>query len=138
MRLTGKEDASWCVEKNGKPYFICCELNWYQLLNSVMLDRIEVDLEENEKIEKLVTQYITINDIKLSKGTKISVKFQVSLIKNIIDNNKYIACESELKVCDFYNRIVDLFEFYAYELDTTINNIKIEIIELNIINKEDI
>ena len=34
---------------------------------------------------------------------------------------------------DFYNTIVDLFETYAYEMDTEIDNIHIDIVEIEIV-----
>ena len=40
-------------------------------------------------------------------------------------------------ISEFYNYVIELFEFYAYELDTVIDNIKIELKELKILNEKE-
>lgn len=137
MKLTGKEWVSLYAEKDGERYFTISQLNLNQLINNFILDRMCQDLIQN-KIEKLVTGYLTVNDTKISKGTKVSVKCRVSLKKRIpfFKNTKYIAINQNLDISDFYNHIVELFEFCADELDTVIDNIKIELIELEIRNSE--
>lgn len=138
MKLTGKEMASLCVEENGKPRFTICQLNWYQLLNNFIVQKIWAELQKNDRIERFVTQYITIDNIKISKESKVKVIFQASLKKEIpgFINNKYNAIHNELEIKDFYNHIIDLFDDYACELDTDINNINLELVELEIL-KED-
>lgn len=135
MKLTGKEYVSLYTEKDGERNFTISQLNLDQLLNIFILDRMCLELVKG-KIEKLVTGYLTINDIKISKGTKVYIKFQASLKETIVglENTKFTAVQDELDISEFYNHVVELFEFYAYELDTVIDNIKLELIELNIIN----
>lgn len=137
MKLTGKEWVSLYAEKDGERYFTISQLNLNQLINNFILDRMCQDLIQN-KTQKLDTGYITINDTKISKGTKVSVKFRVSLKKSIpfFKNTKYIAINQNLDISEFYNHIVELFEFCADELDTVIDNIKIELIELEIKNSQ--
>lgn len=137
MKLTGKESVSLYTEKNGERNFTICALNLDQLLNIFILDRMCLNLIKN-KTEKLVTGYLTIDDIKISKGTKVSVKFQVSLKESIsgLENTKYDAVHQNLDISDFYNHVVELFDFYAYELDTVIDNIKLELIELEQLKEE--
>lgn len=137
MKLTGKEGVSLYTEKNGERNFTICALNLDQLLNIFILDRMCLNLIKN-KTEKLVTGYLTINDMKISKGTKVSVKFQVSLKETIpeLENTKYDAVHKDLDISEFYNHVVELFDFYAYELDTVIDNIKLELVELEVL-KED-
>ena len=137
MKLTGKEWVSLYAEKDGERYFTISQLNLNQLINNFILDRMCQDLIQN-KTEKLDTGYIAINDTKISKGTKVSVKFRVSLKKRIpfLKNIKYIAINQNLDILDFYNHILELFDFCAHELDTVIDNIKIELIELEIVNGE--
>lgn len=137
MKLTGKESVSLYTEKDGERNFTICALNLDQLLNIFILDRMCLQLIKN-KVEKLVTGYLTINDIKISKGTKVYVKFQVSLKETIpgLENTKYDAVHQNLDISDFYNHVVELFEFYAYELDTVIDNIRVELVELEIKNSE--
>ena len=137
MKLTGKESVSLYTEKDGERNFTICALNLDQLLNIFILDRMCLNLIKN-KTEKLVTGYLTINDMKISKGTKVSVKFQVSLKETIpeLENTKYDAVHKDLDISEFYNHVVELFDFYAYELDTVIDNIKLELVELEVL-KED-
>lgn len=137
MKLTGKEMVSLYTEKDGERNFTISQLNLDQLLNIFILDRMCLQLIKN-KVEKLVTGYLTIDDIKISKGTKVSVKFQVSLKETIagLENTKYDAVHHDLDITEFYNHVVELFEFYAYELDTVIDNIKLELIELELLKEE--
>lgn len=137
MKLTGKEKVSLYTEKDEERNFTISQLNLEQLLNIFILDRMCLELVKG-KIEKLVTGYLTINDIKISKGTKVYVKFQVSLKETIaeLENTKFTAVQDELDISEFYNHVVELFEFYAYELDTVIDNIKLELMELNIIDNQ--
>lgn len=137
MKLDGKEMVSLYTEKNGERNFTISQLNLDQLLNIFILDRMCLNLIKN-KTEKLVTGYLTINDMKISKGTKVSVKFQASLKETIpeLENTKYDAVHKDLDISEFYNHVVELFDFYAYELDTVIDNIKLELVELEVL-KED-
>lgn len=138
MKLDGKEMVSLYTEKNGERNFTISQLNLDQLLNIFILDRMCQELIKN-KTEKLVTGYLTIGDIKISKGTKVSVKFRISLKKSIpfLKNTKYIASHQDLDISEFYNHVIELFDFYAYELDTVIDNIKIELIELEILDSSE-
>ena len=47
--------------------------------------------------------------------------------------NTYGYYQENLELKDFYNTIVDLFETYAYEMDTEIDNIHIDIVEIEIV-----
>lgn len=140
MKLTGKEMVSLYTEENGKSNFTISQLNLNQLLNTFILDRMCQQLIKNKNNERLTTGYLTINDMKISKGTKVSVKFRASLKKHIpiFKNTKYIATFPDLEISEFYNYVVDLFDFYAYELDTVIDNIKLELIELEIIDDKEL
>ena len=93
MKLTGKEKVSLYTEKDGKRNFTISQLNLNQLLNTFILDRMCQQLIKNKNNERLTTGYLTINDMKISKGTKVSVKFRASLKKHIpiFKNTKYIA-----------------------------------------------
>lgn len=137
MKLTGKENVSLYTEKDGERNFTISQLNLDQLLNIFILDKMCRELVKG-KIEKLVTGYLTINDIKISKGTKVYVKFQASLKETIVglENTKFAAIQDKLDISEFYNHVVELFEFYAHELDTVIDNIKLELIELKIKEKK--
>ena len=139
MRLTGKEKASLYAEQNEKSNFIASELELKQLINGFMLDRLCQQLIRNKDNGKIVTEYLSINDMKILKGTKVSLKFQVSLKKNepFFKKVKYSTMYDKADISEFYNYVIELFEFYAYELDTVIDNIKIELKELKILNEKE-
>ena len=137
MKLTGKESVSLYTEKDGERNFTICALNLDQLLNNFILDRMCLNLIKNKK-EQLVTGYLSINNTKISKGTKVSLKFQISLNETItgLENKNYTAIHSDLDISDFYNLVVELFDYYACKLNTVIDNIRVELIELEVL-KED-
>ena len=133
MRLTGKEKVSLYAEQNEKSNFIASELELKQLINGFILDRLCQQLIRNKDNGKIVTEYLSINDMK------ISLKFQVSLKKNepFFKKVKYSTMYDKADISEFYNYVIELFEFYAYELDTVIDNIKIELKELKILNEKE-
>ena len=139
MRLTGKEKVSLYAEQNEKSNFIASELELKQLINGFILDRLCQQLIRNKDNGKIVTDYLSINDMKILKGTKVSLKFQVSLKKNepFFKKVKYSTMYDKADISEFYNYVIELFEFYAYELDTVIDNIKIELKELKILNEKE-
>lgn len=137
MNLTGNELASLHAKREEDRWeFTICQLNLNQIINNFILDRIKMELKKDLKNRMLITEDITINDLKISKGTKVKVKFSVSLKETIpiLENRVYNAYSNSLDIKDFYNHIVELFDFYAYELDTDIDNIKIELNELEILD----
>ena len=139
MRLTGKEKVSLYAEQNEKSNFIASELELKQLINGFILDILCQQLIRNKDNGKIVTEYLSINDMKILKGTKVSLKFQVSLKKNepFFKKVKYSTMYDKADISEFYNYVIELFEFYAYELDTVIDNIKIELKELKILNEKE-
>lgn len=139
MRLTGKEKVSLYAEQDGKNNFIASELELKQLINVFILDRLCQQLIRNKDNGKIVTEYLSINDMKILKGTKVSLKFQVSLKKNepFFKKVEYSTMYDKADISEFYNYVIELFEFYAYELDTVIDNIKIELKELKILNEKE-
>ena len=139
MRLTGKEKVSLYAEQNEKSNFIASELELKQLINGFILDKLCQQLIRNKDNGKIVTEYLSINDMKILKGTKVSLKFQVSLKKHepFFKKVKYSTMYDKADISEFYNYVIELFEFYAYELDTVIDNIKIELKELKILNEKE-
>lgn len=139
MRLTGKEKGSLYAEQNEKSNFIASELELKQLINGFILDRLCQQLIRNKDNGKIVTEYLSINDMKILKGTKVSLKFQVSLKENkpFFKKVKYSTSYDKADISEFYNYVIELFEFYAYELDTVIDNIEIELKELKILNEKE-
>lgn len=138
MKYTGKEWSSLQVEKEGKPEFCWCHITLYHLLNTGIKSNILGDLKNCEKIRKYPTQFITIGDLKLSKGTKVNIKFSVSLEEDNYNlyPEKFTAYSPNIDVSDIYNNIIDLFEDYAYELDTDIDNVIIELTGIEISKEE--
>lgn len=138
MKFTGKEWSSIQVEENGNPRFCWCNITLYHLLNTGIKNIINGNIENYGKIKKYPTQFITIEDLKLSKGTKINVKFLVSLKEDNCNlcPKKFRAYFKNIDVVDIYNNIIDLFEEYAHELDTVIDNVIIELSELEIVKEE--
>lgn len=135
MTYTGKEWSSIQVLENGKPEFCWTCINLYHLLNTGIKDIIIGNLKRYGYIKKYSTDFVTINNLKLSKGTKVNIKFLVSLKEDNYNlcPEKLSAYLSNTDIVDIYNCIVDLFEEYAYELDTDIDNIILELIELTVL-----
>lgn len=137
MNLTGNELASLHAKREEDRWeFTICQLNLNQIINIFILDRINMELKKGLKNRKLTTEDITIGDLTISKGTKVKAKFSVSMKETIpiLKNKVYNAYSNSLDIEDFYNHIVELFDFYAYELDTEIDNIRIELKELEILD----
>lgn len=138
MRLTGNEYVGLEVKGDLDTHFTICELTLNSLLNTFIRDNLCSSLQKNDTTEHLITQNIFFEDLetkritKITKGIKIDVVFQVSLENNIIDHNTYTATHKDLDIKDFYNSVAQIFEDYAYELDTDIDNVKLTISELNI------
>lgn len=138
MKFYGNEIINMCAKgENGELKFTISFLKLEQLINSYILNRILDELKESSDITKLSIEYLTINNLKVSKGTNVKLKFNVTMKETvpILENRVYEASINELDIKEFYNHIVDLFEGYAYELDTEIDNIKIELKELEILDK---
>lgn len=138
MKLTGKENATLCIEKDGKPYFTICQLNLNQLLNDVIVDRIDNELHKKDNIQRFDTRYIAINNRKIFKDSIIRVKVRASVKEDLPEmrNKKYNSIKHSLRVQNFYNFIIGEFEYYSCEFDTNINNIKLELVELEIVEEK--
>ena len=138
MKLTGEEDVTLCIEKDGKPYFTISQLNLDQLLNDVIVDRIDNELHKKDNIQRFDTRYIIINNRKVFKDSIIRVKVRASVKEDLpeMKNKKYNSIRNSLRVQNFYNFIIGEFEYYSCEFDTDINNIKLELLELEIVEEK--
>lgn len=138
MNFTGEEWSSAQVEENGKPSFCLCHITLYHLLNTGIKSIITCNLKKYGDIKRYSTDFVTINDLKISKGTKVNIRFQISLQEDNYNlyPEKLTAYINNIDVADIYNNIVSLFEDYAYELDTDIDNIIIELTELEVSKEE--
>ena len=146
MKFTGKELISMSTKKDGKNCFTISDFTLNKLTNGFISDRICKELNEDGYNEKLITDYIIIDGTRYYGKSYIRIKMQAYLKDPLpFDRDrKYNVEHFELKVRDFYNFILDTFDSYAYELDTTIDNILVDIIEIencdtkkNSITKED-
>lgn len=138
MKYTGKECSSIQVEKDGKPRFCWCNITLYHLINTGIKGIIVGNIQKCGKIEKFPTQFMNIGDLKLSKGQKVNIKFLISLEEDNYNlyPEKFTAYLTNLDVIDIYNKITELFENYACDLDTDIDNVIIELTELEILKEE--
>lgn len=139
MSYTGKEWSRIQVEENGKPQFCWCNITLYHLLNTAIKGMTISKLNKDEEIKKVSTDFITINDLKLSKGTKVNVKFLVSLKEDYYNlyPEKLLSELNNIDVREIFNKIVELFDNYAYALDTDIDNVIIELTEIRELSKEE-
>ena len=131
MKCNGTELASLQIGNSNNP---TCEYGLIAL-NILLNDGIRNNiLKVNNKIKKFTTQFLIINNMKLEKGTKVYIKLLISLEEDYynIYKNKLEVYIQKLDIKDFYNYIVDLYEEYAYELNTEIDNIKIELAEIKV------
>ena len=138
MKCNSEDQASLQIEKNERPFCRFHTVSLNVLLNDGIRNYIVNHLKVCEKIEKLTTDYLIINDLTLNKGEKVNIKFLVSLEEDYyqIYKDKLKAYLKNLDIKDLFNNIVDLFEDYAYELDTEIDNIKLELIDIEIVKGE--
>lgn len=138
MKFSGKEWSSIQVEENGRPLFCLCHITLFNLLNTGIKNIITGNLKNCGNIKKYPTDFVTINDLKLSKSTKVNIRFLISLKED--NYNLYpeqlSAYLVNIDVADMYNNIISLFEDYAYELDTDIDNIVIELTEIEVLKEE--
>lgn len=137
MKIDGNTRISICYEDDfGKITIENYKLN--EIVNYIAAQAyMDIQLGK-ENYGNKTTKYIIINDKKYNLKTDIHMEFEVSLLNIPLVCTEYftqkynIATQLELK--DFYKKIVKIVEDYAYELDTDINNIKVETKALQILN----
>ena len=139
MKVDGEKNISILLEDDtSKMYIQNSSLN--KVVNFIVLQDF-VHLQFNEESQKQETKYIIIDNKEYNSNAVISVKLQVSLLETLIDleyfKHTYNAIIPKIKLNDFYNKIVSFAEEYACDLDTDINNLKIRVMELEIVNKEE-
>lgn len=96
----------------------------------------DIQLDNNYKNKK--TKYIIVDGKKYNLKTDISIEVEISLLCVPLVCNGYFTqkynSKKVIQISEFYNYIAELVEYYAYELDTDINNIKLDVKELKILN----
>lgn len=137
MKIDGNTRISICYEDNfGKITIENYTLN--EIVNYIAAQSfVDIKLGNNNYKDK-ITNYIIVNDKKYNLKTDIRIKFEVSLLDIPIVCRKYFTQKYnaiiEVEIKEFYKEIIELVDDYACELDTDINNIKIETKELEILN----
>ena len=137
MKIDGNTRISICYEDEfGKITIENYKLN--EIVNYIAAQSfVDIKLDNNNYKDK-ITNYIIIDGKKYNLKTDIRIKFEVSLLDIPIVCRKYFTQKynaiTEVEIKEFYKEIVELVNNYAYELDTDINNIKIETKELEILN----
>lgn len=139
MNLTGNEII--CLnakEVNGESKFTISFIKLNQLINSYILNQMLKELEISSTNKKYCTEYLSIENISLYKDSLINLKCKVYMKEGLpmFENTEYESSIKELKVEEFYNHIVSLFDDYAYELDTVIDNIIVEIKEVEVLKNK--
>lgn len=136
MKLTGKEKARLCIEMDNKEEWTNTHFTIQELLDSYILGTIAAPIKNNNKIQEKIVKYFSINNTIMDKRTRINAKFCASL-KYPKDGKESIEFEcvcTYLDISDFYNFIVDLYIEYAEGFNTTITNINLKMIEIEIKN----
>ena len=137
MKIDESTRISICYEDNfGKITIENYTLN--EIVNYISAQSfVDIKLGNNNYKDKIIN-YIIINDKKYNSKTDIRIKFEISLLDIPIVCRKYFTQKYnaiiEVEIKEFYKEIIELVDNYAYELDTDINNIKIETKELEILN----
>lgn len=136
MKIDGNTKVKIIYENE----YIKCNIDNHTLNEAVKMMSEQTCLETKayKDYKNKTTQYIIINGEKYNIKTDIRIKCEVSLLEVPIVCKEYFQkkydCESKIEIGDFYNYIIGTIEDYAYELDTDISNIKLEIKELEILN----
>ena len=127
MKLTGNEKVCLCTEKDGKSCFTISDITFNDLLNEFMVKRMLERLKVRGDNEKYLSNAI------------VSVKFDVSYKEYIpiISDFTSRVQHDRLKIKDFFNFIVETIDMSAYEFDTDIDNINLEIKEFEVVDISD-
>lgn len=136
MKIDGEKRISICYEDDyGRVSIENYMLN--EIVKYISAQSFaDVQLDNDYKNKK--TKYIIIDKKKYDLETNIRIELEISLLCVPLVCSGYFTqkykAKKDIKIIDFYNYIVDIVEDYAYELDTDMNNIKIEVNALEILN----
>ena len=137
MELTGKENARLCIEKNNKEEWTNSRYTLEELFENDILGSIAMSFKINDKISEKEVKFFSIGDTIMDKRTRINAKFRASLRynpdKKISEDSDFECVCTYLDINDFYNFIVDLYIDYAKTFNTSITNIRLKMIEIDII-----
>lgn len=136
MKLTGKEKARLCIEIDNEEEWTNKQYTIKELLDSYILGTIAAPIKNNDKVQEKIVKYFFIDNTIMGKRTRINAKFRASLKypKNEKESIEFECVCTYLDISDFYNFIVDLYVDYAEAFNTTITDINLTIIEIEIRN----
>jgi len=138
MKLTGEEKVCLCTEKDGKSCFTISDITFNELLNDFMVKRMLERLKVRGDNEKLTTSYLIINNEKYLSNAVVNIKIDVSYKEYIpIISDFTSRVQYELKIKNFFNFIVETIDLSAYEFDTDIDNINLDIKEFEVVDIND-
>lgn len=136
MELTGKENARLCLETNNKEEWTNSRYTLEELFENDILGSIVAPLKINDKISEKEVKSFSIGDTIMDKRTRINAKFRASLKyntdKKIPEDFDFECVCTYLDISDFYNFIVDLYIDYAEAFNTSVTNIRLKMIEIDI------
>lgn len=136
MKLTGKEKARLCIERDNEEEWTNAQFTIQELFDSYILGSIVAPIKNNDKIKHKKVRYFSIGNTRMDKRTRINAKFRASLKypRNEKESFDFECVGNYLDINDFYNFIVDLYVDYAEAFNTTITNINLKMIEIEIRN----
>ena len=136
MKLTGKEKARLCIERDNEEEWTNEQYTINQLFDSYILGSIAAPIKNNDKIKPKKVKYFSIGNTRMDKRTRINAKFRASLKypRNEKEDFDYECVGNYLDINDFYNFVVDLYVDYTKAFNTTITDIKLKMIEIEIRN----
>lgn len=136
MKLTGKEKARLCIERDNEEEWTNAQFTIQELFDSYILGSIVAPIKNNDKIKHKKVRYFSIGNTRMDKRTRINAKFRASLKypRNEKEDFDYECVGNYLEINDFYNFIVDLYVDYAKAFNTTITNINLKMIEIEVRN----
>lgn len=127
-----------------------CEFHWHYTdgvmqgacitFNHVIdsfIEKIDSSIKNTGEIEREYTKNLFIDGKHYNNHATVKIKLKVSL-RNYPDRvwfNKKYEINEQCTVEQIYNVIADITEFYAYELDTDADNIKISVMQFEIVEK---
>lgn len=134
MKITGKEKARLCIERDNEEEWTSARFTIGELLDSYILGSIAAPIKINDKIKKRTVKFFSIGKTIMEKRTRINATFRVSLKypKNEKELMDYECVCSFLDISDFYNFMVDLYIDYAEVFKTSITDINVKIIDIEI------
>lgn len=134
MKLTGKEKARLCIERDSKEEWTNKQFTIKELLDSYILGSIAAPIKNRDKVKEKIVKYFSIDNTIMDQRTRINAKFRASLKypKNERESIEFECVCTYLDISDFYNFIVDLYIEYAESFNTNVTDINLKMIEIDV------